>query len=54
LALSEFLALRDASARWVFGVQFAPFAAHCWLQQGDVVFNDNVEHVRRFTPIMVV
>jgi len=52
LALAEFLAFHDVSARWVFGVQFSPFAAHCWLQQDDVVYNDNIEHVRRFTPIM--
>jgi hypothetical protein len=40
--------------RWVFGVQSRPFAAHCWLQLGGVVLNDTVDHVKRYTPIMVV
>jgi hypothetical protein len=35
-------------------VQTKPFAAHCWVQQGDVVFNDTPEHVRRYTPILAV
>lgn len=52
LALAEFLALHGLRIHWVFGVQFSPFAAHCWLQQDAIVLNDNVEHVRRFTPIM--
>ncbi|MEP7244213.1 MAG: lasso peptide biosynthesis B2 protein, partial [Gammaproteobacteria bacterium] len=45
LALSEFLARHEIFPRWVFGVQARPFAAHCWLQQGDLVLNDTVEHV---------
>jgi hypothetical protein len=36
----------------VFGVQARPFAAHCWVQKGEVVFNDTVEHVSGYTPIM--
>jgi len=31
-----------------------PFAAHCWVQYGDIVFNDRVEEVGGYTPIMVV
>jgi hypothetical protein len=54
LALSEFLARYDVYPRWVFGVQARPFAAHCWLQLGSVILNDTVDHVRRYTPIMVV
>ena len=54
LALSEFLAAYAIYPRWVFAVQARPFAAHCWLQHGSIVFNDTVEHVRRYTPIMVV
>jgi hypothetical protein len=54
LALSEFLARHDVYPRWVFGVQARPFAAHCWLQLGGVVLNDTMDHVRRYTPIMVV
>jgi hypothetical protein len=54
LALLEFLARYGIYPDWVFGVQTRPFAAHCWVQHGDMVFNDTVEHVRGYTPIMVV
>jgi transglutaminase-like putative cysteine protease len=54
LALIEFLARNGIQADWVFGVQTRPFAAHCWVQHGDIVFNDTVEHVSGYTPIMVV
>jgi len=54
LALLEFLARDDLYPDWVFGVQTRPFAAHCWVQQDDVVLNDTVEHVSGYTPIMVV
>ncbi len=54
LALSEFLARYGIYPNWVFGVRARPFAAHCWLQQGGVVFNDTVEHVTQYAPIMSV
>jgi len=54
LALLEYLARNGIHADWVFGVQTRPFAAHCWVQHGDIVFNDTVEHVSGYTPIMVV
>jgi hypothetical protein len=52
LALLGFLARYGIYADWVFGVQARPFAAHCWVQKGEVVFNDTVEHVSGYTPIM--
>lgn len=39
---------------WVFGVRTWPFQAHCWLQSGDVVLDDHLEHVRAFVPIMAI
>jgi hypothetical protein len=54
LAMIEFLALFDLHASWVFGVQTAPFCSHCWVQLGDTVINDTVEHIRGFTPIMAI
>ena len=39
---------------WIFGVHTEPFQAHCWLQLGDLVVNDAVENVSRFTPILAV
>jgi hypothetical protein len=54
LALGRFLAPFGLYPHWVFGVQARPFAAHCWLQHGSIVLNDTVEHVSRYSPIMVV
>jgi hypothetical protein len=54
LSIVELLARRGIFPTWVFGVQTAPFAAHCWVQDGDVVFNDSPERVRRFTPILAI
>ena len=53
LALLNFLARYRIYPDWVFGVQARPFAAHCWVQQDDIVFNDTIEHVSGYTPIMV-
>lgn len=52
--LRHFLADRDLSADWVFGVRTWPFSAHCWLQIGNEVLGDRIERVRLYTPIMVV
>jgi hypothetical protein len=54
LSIVELLARRGMFPTWVFGVQTAPFAAHCWVQDGAVVFNDTPERVRRFTPILAI
>lgn len=54
LALVEFLSSFRLFPQWVFGVKVQPFAAHCWIQDGDRVLNDSLEYVRRFTPIMTV
>lgn len=42
------------SAQFVIGVRSEPFVAHCWVQRDDTVLNDTVEHVRTFTPILVL
>lgn len=49
-------ALRYAGqdATWVFGVRTWPFSAHCWLQVGDAVLDDDPERVALYTPIMAV
>lgn len=54
LALARFLAGYKQFPTCVIGVQTGPFGAHCWVQEGDVVFNDSPEYVRRFTPILAV
>jgi len=57
--LRSFMLLRGLrrqgfDAYWVFGVRTWPFHAHCWLQCEDVVLDEQPDHVRAFTPILVV
>jgi len=52
--LLAFLRLRGFDATWMFGVRTWPFEAHCWLQLGDTVLDDSLDHVRSFSPILGV
>jgi hypothetical protein len=52
LALLEFLASYSSFPRVVFGVVADPFQAHCWLQEGNVVLNDDLERVGKYKPIL--
>lgn len=52
LALLEFLASFRLFPRVVFGVIADPFQAHCWLQDGSMVLNDDLERVERYIPIL--
>jgi hypothetical protein len=54
LALFEFLAGYDCFPHLVFGVVADPFEAHCWLQAGTVVLNDNLERTGRYKSILRV
>lgn len=54
LTLVNFLAGYGVFPQWVFGVKTDPFYAHCWVQQGGLVFNDTPDYVRGFSPILVV
>jgi Transglutaminase-like superfamily len=54
LALLEFLAGYHSYPRIVFGVVADPFQAHCWLQEGNMLLNDDLERVDRYIPIMSV
>lgn len=54
LALLEFLACYEIFPRWVFGVRLEPWGAHCWVQHGEMVFNDGVEEVSGYTPVMAI
>ena len=52
--LMRFLNRQGLDADWIFGVRLHPFAAHCWVQAGDVCLNDDVERLWAYTPIMIV
>jgi hypothetical protein len=54
LILSVYLTRRMVPCTLVIGVSTRPFAAHAWVQIGDCVLNDTVEHVLTFTPILAV
>jgi len=54
LTLIHFLASSGLFPQWVIGVRVHPFAAHSWVQSGDVVLNDQAERVRHYKPILVV
>lgn len=54
LAMTKFLTNKGLHANLVFGVCANPFAAHCWVQAGDLVLNDAVGNVNAYTPIRVV
>lgn len=54
LALTKFLSRRQIAANIVFGVTRDPFAAHCWVQIGDMVLNDTVGNAVAHTPIRIV
>lgn len=54
LALMRYLARHGIAGTIVFGVTDAPFAAHCWVQVGDVVLNDTVGNTMSYMPIRVI
>ena len=53
-ALLRFLAANDLAAHWVFGVRTWPFSAHCWVQVGDLVLDDDLDRVRSYVRIAVI
>lgn len=48
-----FLRARGLETELVFGVRGHPFDAHCWLQRGDVLIDDELDRVRAYKPIAV-
>ena len=50
--LRHFLRTEGMATDWLFGVRTWPFAAHCWLQIGDLVVGDRLERVQFYTPIL--
>ena len=51
--LRRFLRSGGLDADWVFGVRTWPFSAHCWLQAGDLLLDDDLDRVALYTPILV-
>jgi hypothetical protein len=51
LSMTRYLARRGHHVRIVFGVTEDPFAAHCWVQAGDLLLSDAIGNVETYTPI---
>lgn len=54
IALAVCLARSGCRAQVVLAVKLSSFAAHCWVQRGDMVLNDTPEEIARYTPILVI
>jgi hypothetical protein len=54
LALVDHLALRGIYPEMVVGIRTGAFSAHCWVQLGPLLLNDEMDRVRVFTPILVL
>ncbi len=54
LVLAEFLASYEICPDVVIAVKGRPFAAHCWVQIGDVVLNDCVENVAGYQSLLII
>ena len=52
LALVDWLGPEARGVTLVLGVSAFPFAAHCWLQAGDLVADDHPESPSRYAPIL--
>lgn len=51
LGLMRCLWRRGHDADLYFGVRLDPFAAHCWVQAGDLLLTDPLDSVAEFTPV---
>jgi len=54
LSLLRFLSRRGLPANIIFGVKPEPFAAHCWVQAGDMVLNETLSDTHAYTPIRMI
>ena len=51
LALRGWLTHRGLACRLVLGVRLEPFTAHCWVEAGNLVLNDDPEKIATFVPV---
>jgi len=54
LVLTKYLSRYDFYPDWVIGVATQPWAAHSWVQWGNLLLDCNPEKVCRYTPILMV
>jgi hypothetical protein len=54
ISLLDFLARYHCFPRLVFAVTLDPWAAHCWVQDRNIVFNEDPETASKYLRILVV
>ncbi|UVO50147.1 lasso peptide biosynthesis B2 protein [Sphingomonas sp. SUN019] len=54
LALVRCARARGCDVQLVIGVKTSPFEAHCWVQTGDCILNDDIDRIAPFTPIVIL
>jgi hypothetical protein len=54
LGLIDLLARHNFYPSLVIAVRMKPFEAHAWVQWDDMVLNDTIDQVTRYTPILVI
>ncbi|PQA87186.1 lasso peptide biosynthesis B2 protein [Hyphococcus luteus] len=54
LLLIEFLAAFGIFPEWRFGVRVHGFHAHCWVQEGELICDDQIQNLAASAPIMSV
>ena len=54
IAFARMLHAVGADGDLIIGVTASPFSAHAWVQCGATVLNDSLDHVRIFSPILIV
>lgn len=52
LFLIEFLAHYQVYPSWYFGVRLNEFYAHCWVQNGSIIYDDFAQNTSQNKPIM--
>lgn len=53
IVTATFLRMLGHHVEIIFGVRSHPFAAHCWIEIGGVVLDDDLDRVRAYRPIAV-
>jgi Transglutaminase-like superfamily len=54
LMLTNFLLRERVFPTWVIGVSTRPWAAHSWVQGGNLILDSTPEHILEYTPILSV
>ena len=52
MILAVFLTKSRVPCRFVIGVVTKPFSAHAWVEIGDAVANDVIDHAQDYLPIL--